>query len=91
MWNPLNCILWLIVGGVAGTLAGRLIRGRGYGPVGDLALGLIGSMVGGVVFNLLGIGPSGPLAICGHIIIAAIGAILFVLGVRVVLDSDFAR
>ncbi len=88
MWNPISCILWLIVGGAAGTLAGRLIRGRGYGPLGDIILGLIGSMVGGVVFNLLGIGPSG---ICGHIVVAAAGAILVVLGVRVVLDSNFAR
>ena len=46
--------------------------------MGDLALGLVGSMVGGLVFGLLGIQPGGLLAICGQIIIAAIGAVLFV-------------
>lgn len=91
MLFPLNCIVWLIVGGIAGTVAGRMIRGRGYGPLGDLVLGLIGSIVGGFVFGLLGIGPNGPLAICGNIIVAAIGAVLFVLAVRVFIDSDFAR
>jgi uncharacterized membrane protein YeaQ/YmgE (transglycosylase-associated protein family) len=88
--NPIACVLWLVVGAISGTVAGRLLRGRGYGPVGDLALGLVGSMVGGFVFGLLGIQPGGLLAICGQIIIAAIGAVLFVWGVRLFVDADFA-
>jgi len=86
----LQCIIWLIVGGIAGTLAGRLLRGRGYGPVGDIVLGLIGSVVGGVVFRVLGLGFVGRFAICGDIFVAAVGAVLFVWLIRVFVDSSFA-
>ena len=46
---------WLVLGLVAGWLAGKLSRGRGFGCIGDLLLGLIGSVVGGWIFTKLGI------------------------------------
>lgn len=46
---------WLVLGLVAGWLAGKLSRGRGFGCIGDLLLGLIGSVVGGWIFTRLGI------------------------------------
>src|SRR5215469_978063 len=46
---------WLVIGLIAGWLAGKIARGRGFGCVGDVLLGLIGSVIGGWVFTKLGI------------------------------------
>ncbi len=91
MFNVLNCIVWLIVGGIAGTLAGRLLRGRGYGPLGDVLLGLIGSVVGGLLLGLLGLRLAWLPGICANIVVAIIGAVAFVWLMRLFLDKDFAR
>src|SRR5579885_894922 len=52
-------IWWLIVGLIAGFLASVVMRGGGYGIVGDIIAGLIGAFVGGFLANLLGLGASG--------------------------------
>src|SRR6516164_8103819 len=54
-WWPKGLMAWLFLGLVAGWLAGKLARGRGFGCIGDIILGLIGSVVGGWVFTKLGI------------------------------------
>lgn len=54
-WWPRGIIAWLFLGLVAGWLAGKLARGRGFGCIGDIILGLIGSVVGGWIFTKLGI------------------------------------
>jgi uncharacterized membrane protein YeaQ/YmgE (transglycosylase-associated protein family) len=54
-WWPRGLVAWLFLGLVAGWLAGKLSRGRGYGCITDIILGLIGSFVGGWVFTKLGI------------------------------------
>jgi len=46
---------WLVLGLLAGWLAGKLMRGRGFGCIGDILLGLIGSVIGGWIFTKLGI------------------------------------
>jgi uncharacterized membrane protein YeaQ/YmgE (transglycosylase-associated protein family) len=46
---------WLLIGLLAGWLAGKLARGRGFGCIGDVVLGLIGSVIGGWIFTKLGI------------------------------------
>jgi uncharacterized membrane protein YeaQ/YmgE (transglycosylase-associated protein family) len=69
-----NVLWWLVVGLVAGFLASRVMRGRGYGLVGDIVVGLIGAFIGGWVAGLLGIGGSSSLIV--SIIIAFIGACL---------------
>lgn len=75
-------LLWLIlIGLVAGWLTGLLVRGAGYGLIGDIVLGVIGAVVGGWVFDLLGITAYGTL---GMIVMAVIGAVLFVGLVRLV-------
>jgi uncharacterized membrane protein YeaQ/YmgE (transglycosylase-associated protein family) len=50
-----SLIGWLVIGLVAGWLAGKLMRGRGFGCIGDILLGLIGSVIGGWIFTRLGI------------------------------------
>lgn len=46
---------WIILGLIAGWLAGKIARGRGFGCIGDILLGLVGSVVGGWIFTQLGI------------------------------------
>ena len=54
-WWPRGLVAWLFLGLVAGWLAGQLSRGRGFGCITDIILGLIGSFIGGWVFTKLGI------------------------------------
>lgn len=51
----LGLIGWLVIGLLAGWLAGKLSRGQGFGCIGDIVLGLIGSVIGGWIFTKLGI------------------------------------
>ncbi len=67
-----NVIWWLVVGLVAGFLASRVMRGGGYGLIGDIVVGLIGAFIGGWLAGFLGIGGSSSLIVT--IIIAFIGA-----------------
>jgi uncharacterized membrane protein YeaQ/YmgE (transglycosylase-associated protein family) len=67
-----NVLWWLLVGLVAGFLASRVMRGGGYGLIGDIVVGLIGALIGGWLAGLLGIGGSSSLIV--SIVIAFIGA-----------------
>ncbi len=62
---------WLIIGLIAGFLASRVMRGGGYGLIGDIIVGIIGAFIGGWLAGLLGLGANG---LIGSIIIAFIGA-----------------
>ncbi len=75
-------LLWfLLIGLVAGWLAGKIMKGSGYGVVGDLVLGIIGAMVGGHIFAWFGIFTYG---FIGDVIVATVGAVLLVLLVRLI-------
>lgn len=75
-------VVWfLIIGIVAGWLAGHVTKGRGFGLVGDLVVGVVGALVGGLISQSLGILPVGLL---GHLIMATIGAIVFIAILRMV-------
>ena len=50
----MNVIFWLIIGAVAGWIAGNLMRGGGFGLVGNIVVGIVGALVGGWVFGLHG-------------------------------------
>lgn len=74
-------LLWfLIIGIIAGWLAGKIMKGSGYGVIGDLILGIIGAMIGGHVFGWLGIAAGG---FIGSVIVATVGAVLLVVLIRV--------
>jgi uncharacterized membrane protein YeaQ/YmgE (transglycosylase-associated protein family) len=75
-------LIWLIVGGVAGWLAGLVIKGFGFGLIGNIVLGIVGAVVAGWLLPMLGISLGG--GIVGSIIAAAIGAIIVLLIVRLV-------
>jgi len=66
-----NVIWWLVVGLIAGFLASRVMRGGGYGLIGDIVVGIIGALIGGWLAGLLGLGSFG---LIGTIIVAFIGA-----------------
>ncbi len=70
---------FLIIGIIAGWLAGNITKGEGFGLVGDLVVGIVGSFVGGHLFSLLGISVYG---IIGEIIMATIGAIVLLWIIR---------
>ncbi len=74
-------IWWLVVGLIAGFLASLVMRGGGYGIVGDIIIGLVGALVGGFLASLLGIGAGG---FVGTIIIAFIGAVILIAILRAV-------
>jgi uncharacterized membrane protein YeaQ/YmgE (transglycosylase-associated protein family) len=69
----------LLVGLIAGFLAGKIMKGKGFGLVGDLVVGVLGAIVGSWIFWELGIGAYG---ILGSIIVALIGAMLLLYGLR---------
>ena len=49
----MNILIWIISGVVAGWIAGLLVRGRGFGLIGDLIVGLVGGLIGGWLAGLL--------------------------------------
>lgn len=66
----------IVVGLIAGWLAGQVMKGGGYGILIDILLGLVGGVVGGWVFGVLGIFPGG--GIVGSIIVSFVGAVILV-------------
>jgi uncharacterized membrane protein YeaQ/YmgE (transglycosylase-associated protein family) len=69
-------LIWLIVGAVAGWLAGQIVKGHGFGLVGNIVVGIVGAFLAGWLLPGLGLGLSG---IVGSIIYAALGAIILLL------------
>lgn len=68
-------VYWIIVGLIAGWLAGKVMKGGGYGVLMDIVLGILGALVGGWVFGLLGLHAGG---LIGSIIVAFVGAVILV-------------
>jgi uncharacterized membrane protein YeaQ/YmgE (transglycosylase-associated protein family) len=69
-------IYWLVVGLIAGWLAGVVMKGGGYGIIVDILLGIVGGWLGGWLFGRLGIWPAGgPI---GSIVVAFVGAVILV-------------
>ena len=76
-------IIWfLIVGLVAGWLAGVLVKGGGYGLVGDIVVGILGALLGGFLFGSLGGAVGGGLL--GSIVVATLGAIILIAILRLI-------
>jgi uncharacterized membrane protein YeaQ/YmgE (transglycosylase-associated protein family) len=78
----MDLIWFLIVGLVAGWLAGVLIKGGGFGLVGDLIVGVVGAFIGGWLFTAFGASAGGGLI--GSIIVATIGAVVLLFIIRLV-------
>jgi len=74
-------LTWIIVGLIAGWLAGQVMKGGGYGVLVDIILGILGGIVGGWIFSMLGVWPGGGLI--GSILIAFVGAVVLIAITRV--------
>jgi len=68
--------MWVFVGLLAGWLAGFVMRGGGYGLAGDIALGLVGSLLGSVIFRALGV--SAGAGLLAAVVVAFVGAVLVI-------------
>ena len=77
-----SLIIIIIVGIVAGWLAGLVMRGGGFGLVGDLIVGVVGAVIAGLLFPMLGVSLGG--GIVSAIVSSAIGAIILLAVVRLV-------
>jgi uncharacterized membrane protein YeaQ/YmgE (transglycosylase-associated protein family) len=75
-------IIWLVVGAIAGWLAGTIVKGGGFGLVGDIVVGIIGAFIGGWLLPKLGVALGG--GIIGVIANATIGAIILVVILRLI-------
>ena len=73
-------VSWMVVGLLAGWLAGIVMKGGGYGLIGDLGLGLVGSVLGGWLFRTLGVFPGGGLL--PTVFVALVGAVLVIVAQR---------
>ena len=72
---------FLVIGITAGWLAGKVVKGGGFGLIGDLIVGVIGSYIGGYLFNFLNLSVYGTI---GEIIMATVGAIVLLWIIRLI-------
>jgi uncharacterized membrane protein YeaQ/YmgE (transglycosylase-associated protein family) len=75
-------VWFIIVGLVAGWLAGVIMKGGGYGVVGDIVVGIVGALIGGWLFSTMGVSTGGGLL--GAIIVALVGAIILIFLLRLI-------
>ena len=75
-------LIFLTIGAIAGWLAGNLMKGGGFGLLGNIIVGILGAVVGGYIFSLLGIAAGGGLG--GSIVTATVGAALLLFIVKLI-------
>lgn len=75
-------LIWLLIGAIAGWLAGIIVKGYGFGLVGNIVVGILGAFIGGWLFGALGIGAG--YGIVSAILGATVGAVVLLLIIRVV-------
>ncbi len=79
--EPTGLLIWLVIGAIAGWLAGQIVKGGGFGLVGDIIVGIIGSIIGGWIFGTYVVGVPGVL---GAIIGSTIGAVILLYIMKIV-------
>ncbi|MBN2866605.1 MAG: GlsB/YeaQ/YmgE family stress response membrane protein [Thiotrichales bacterium] len=78
--NIINLILFLAVGAVVGWIAGNLLKGSGFGLIGNMIVGVVGAVFGGFVFGLFGITTGG---FFGSVVMAVFGAVILLYLIRI--------
>ncbi len=76
----MDLVYFLLIGLVAGWLAGLLMKGSGFGTLGNMVVGVIGAVLGGWLFGVLGIGSGDGLV--GSLVTAVVGAVVLLVGIR---------
>lgn len=84
VFQPGGIVAWIFVGLIAGWLAGVVMRGGGYGIIGDIVVGLLGALVGGALFGLV---VQGWMGFWGSILVAFLGACVMIAVVRLLLPG----
>ncbi|WP_111412541.1 GlsB/YeaQ/YmgE family stress response membrane protein [Billgrantia lactosivorans] len=69
----MGLIAWLIIGGLAGWIAGNIMRGGGFGILPNIGVGIVGAVIGGFLFRLLGLQAGG---FIGSLVTATVGAVV---------------
>ena len=78
----MELVWFILVGLIAGWLAGMIVKGGGYGLVGDMVVGILGALLGGFLFGSLGGAVGGGLL--GSIVVATLGAIILIAILRLI-------
>lgn len=78
----MELLAFLLVGLIAGWLAGQVVKGYGFGIIGDIVVGIVGALIGGYLFGALGIAPG--YGLVGAIITAFIGAVVLLAIIKMV-------
>jgi uncharacterized membrane protein YeaQ/YmgE (transglycosylase-associated protein family) len=86
--DVMSLVWFLIIGIVAGWLAGKIMRGGGFGLVGDLVVGVIGAVLGGFLFGLLGLSANG---LIGSLVTATVGAVVLLFLIHLVKRPNARR
>ena len=81
-------IVFLFIGLIAGWLAGTLVKGRGFGILGDIVVGVIGAEFGGWLFGIIGLSSYG---FFGAVFMAFIGAVALLFLIKLVVNTSSAR
>ena len=81
-FEPSGLLTWLLVGLIAGWLAGQFMKGSGYGIIGDIIVGVVGAFIGGLLFSYLL--PGSSVGFVGSIVVAFIGAVILIAVLRTV-------
>ena len=71
----MNFVIWILSGILAGWLTGKIMKGSGYGIIGDLAIGLLGAFVGGFLAGVFGLQATSWI---GQIVVAVVGGVVLV-------------
>ncbi|GHO46394.1 GlsB/YeaQ/YmgE family stress response membrane protein [Ktedonospora formicarum] len=81
-------IVWIVIGGIAGAIADRLVQGDRLGIIGNIVLGIIGGVLGGAVLGLFGIGDNG---LFWTFITCLVGAVIILLIAKAVMGGIGGR
>jgi uncharacterized membrane protein YeaQ/YmgE (transglycosylase-associated protein family) len=77
----MGLLIFLVIGAVAGWLAGTIMKGGGFGLLGNILVGIVGAILGGFLFGLLGLVAYG---LIGSIVTATVGAVVLLYLVRLI-------
>ncbi len=86
----MDLLAWIIIGGIAGWLAGLVVHGTGLGILGDIIVGIVGAFIGGLIMTLLGLGGFTGFNLWS-LIVAFIGAVILLFIVKTLNGSRAAR
>src|SRR5215469_13060694 len=76
----MHILWWILVGLIAGWVAGKIMKGSGFGAIGDIIIGIIGAVIGGWIMSLLGFAGQG--GTIYTILVAILGAVILVWIIR---------